>query len=318
MRAQTKTAGPQTQAPTLTVQSQLVLVPTTVQTRNGDVIYGLKATQFEVTDDSVPQAVRIDEEDDSRPISLTVVVQCSREAAAEFPKMRGLATMVDALIGGAPAQVAVMDFGDEPFLITNFTRNASRREAALHSLEPCDEGGAAIFDAVGYANKLFDKAQAKGRRVILLVSETRDHGSRSKPQEIIKQLGRSNTVVDAVSFSPGRDAVVEDLKGNSGASGGVVGLVLMAVQAVRKNAPKEFARLSGGEYINFASQAAFDRDLNSLANRVNNYYLLSFQPKFPPGSGPTAGLHNLKVRVPDYPSAVIRHRASYWATGPSE
>jgi VWFA-related protein len=313
-------AGPEAgaaQAPRITVQSQLVLVPATVQTRHGDVIYGLKASQFEVTDDGVPQKVKLDDEGDVRPISLVLMVQCSRDAAVEFPKMRGLATMVDALIGGAPSQVAVADFGTEPFLITNFTGNAARRESAVHAIEPCDdEGGAAIFDAVSYANQLFEKAHAKGRRVILLVSETRDHGSHSRPQDTIRELGRSNTVVDAVSFSPGRDAVMADLKGETGASGGLVGLVLMAVQAVRKNAPKEFARLSGGEYINFASQEAFDRDLNSLANRVGNYYLLSFQPKFPAGTSPAAGLHSLEVRIPDYPSAVIRHRASYWGTAP--
>ena len=28
------------------------------------------------------------------------------------------------------------------------------------------------------------------------------------------------------------------------------------------------------------------------------------------------GLHNLQVRVADYPSAVIRHRESYWANKP--
>ena len=316
--AQTPEPPPAQSPATLTVQSQLVLVPATVQTRHGDTIYGLRAAQFQVLADGVPQAVKLDEEDDVRPISLAVVVQCSRNAAAEFPKIRGLATMVDALIGGAPAQVAVMDFGTEPELITGFTGDANRRERALHELEPCqDDGGAAIYDAVAYANKLFDSARAKGRRVILLVSETRDHGSGSKPQDTIRALGRSNTVVDAVAFSPGRDAIVDDLRGNSGASGGAIGLVLMAVQALRKNAPKEFARMSGGEYINFASQTSFDRDLNSLANRVNNYYLLSFQPRLPGAATPVSGLHSLEVRIPDYPSAVIRHRESYWAGGPA-
>jgi VWFA-related protein len=306
---QTDTPPPQAGAPTLTVRSQLVLVPATVTTKHGDVIYGLKASDFEVTDDGVPQTVKLDSEDDARPISLVVAVQCSRYAPAEFEKMRGLATMVDALIGGAPAQVAVLDFGKDPFLITGFTRSVSRRAEALHSIEPCDDSEAATFDAVAYANTLFDKAHAQGRRVILLVSETRDHGSKTKPQDTIRALGESNTVVDAVAFSPGRDEIVDDVKGDTGASGGVVGLVLMAVQALRKNAPKEFARMSGGEYVNFTSQVAFDRDLNSLANRVDNYYLLSFQPK---GMGAAEGLHTLRVRVKEYPDAVVRHRESYW------
>ena len=109
----------------------------------------------------------------------------------------------------------------------------------------------------------------------------------------------------------------EDLKHQDGASGGLVGLVLAAVQALRKNIPKELARQSGGEYINFGTAQKFDQGLNGLANRVGNYYLLSFQPRFPPQpaddplkyAGP---LHRIVVREKDYPDAVVRHRETYW------
>ena len=301
------------EAPTLRVQSNLVLVPTTVQTKKGDMIYGLKAEQFQVLADGVPQRVRLDETEDVRPIALAVVVQCSRDYALEYPKIKGLATMVDELVGGAPAQVAVIDFGSEPELLTNFTTNPVRRERAINSITPCDDDPkAAIFDAVKYASDLFARMDPKGRHVILLVSETRDHGSKSRPQETIRELGRTDTVVDAAAFSPGRDEIVEDLKTSEGASGGPIGLLLMAIQALRKNAPKEFARESGGEYINFASQNKFDASLNSLANRVNNYYLLTFVPHFAPGQGDDGSLHTLSVRVPEYPGAKIRHRETYW------
>lgn len=306
--------APESTTQTLRVTSNLVLVPTTVQTKKGEVIYGLSADKFEVEADGVPQRVKLDESDDVRPIALAVVVQCSRAYAEEYAKVRGLSTMVDELVGGAPAQVAVIDFGSEPELITNFSTNVVRRERALNSITPCDDDPkAAIYDAVKYANALFARMQPPGRHIILLVSETRDHGSRSRPEETIRELGRTNTTVDAASYSPGRDEMVEDLRHGDGASGGVVGLLLMAVQALRKNAAKEFARESGGEYINFATQNKFDRSLNSLANRANNYYLLSFQPHFPAGAAHDGSLHSITVKVPEYPSAVVRHRESYWA-----
>lgn len=309
----------QGQAPTLRVQSNLVLVPTTVQTKKkGETIYGLTADKFVVEADGVPQTIRLDESDDVRPISLAVVVQCSRAYAMEYDKVKGLSSMVDELIGGAPAQVAVMDFGSAPELITNFTTNVIRRERAINSITPCDEDGAAIYDAVKAANDLFARMNPKGRHVILLVSETRDHGSKNKPHEIIRALGRTDTVVDAVSFSPGRDEMVEDLKTGDMASGGPIGLILMAIQALRKNAAKEFARESGGEYANFASQQKFDLSLNSLGNRVNNYYLLSFVPHFPPGREVPGNLHTIKVRVPEYPSAIVRHRETYWTDAPAQ
>ncbi len=330
IRGQTPASGtppandaPAAQAPTLRVQSQLVLVPTNVQTKHGDILYGLKVDRFAIEADGVPQRVQLDQSEDVRPVAMAIVVQCSRAANVEWDKIKGLPTMVDAMIGGAPSHVAVIDYGTEPELLTGFTKLPDRRNLALSELQPCpDDSGAATLDAIAFANKLFERDNPSGRRVILLVSETRDHGSKIKPEAMIRALGRSNVLIDAVAFSPGRDSIVEDLKHQDGASGGIIGLVLMAVQALRANVPKEMARQSGGEYINFGSAQKFDHGLNGLANRVGNYYLLSFQPRFPPPpegepekyAGP---LHRISVKVTDYPDAVVRHRESYWADPPS-
>lgn len=314
-----QSAAPAQTPPTITVQSQLVLVPTEVRTKKGENIYGLTAGDFTIEADGVPQRIHLDDSGNPVPLSLVVLVQCSRTAFLEGPKIKGLATMVDEIVGGAPARVAVADFGSAPELITGLTANPATRDRAFSLLEPCDdEPGVNIFDALAFANRLMDREHATGRRVILLVSETRDHGSSARPVGIIQDLNRNNTMVDSVSFSPGREAMKEDVKSSDGATGGIIGLALMAVQALRKNAPKELARETGGEYINFSSQKEFDRGLNSLANRVHNAYQLSFQPHFPPGSpGAEPGLHTIKVRVPKYPDAIIRYRESYWNILPS-
>jgi VWFA-related protein len=320
---------PETEAGTATIQvrSQLVPVPTTVQTKQGEVIYDLKPSQFVIEDNGVPQRVHLDDaEESTRPLALVVAVQCSRSAIEEFNKLAGLPTMLDALVGAAPAEVAVIQFGTGEELMTGFTRNPQVRDAAITRLRPCeDDGGANIFDAVDYANTLLEAHQAltkypNARRAVLLISETRDHGSETKPDAVIAELGRTNTVVDAVSFSPGRDEMVNDLKYGGGS--GVMGLLFMAVQAARKNAPKEFAALSGGEYINFATQKGFDNGLSTLANHVHNFYLLSFQPNFPAAiadkNASAPGLHKIVVKIPDYPDAIIHHRESYWDGGPDD
>jgi VWFA-related protein len=310
--------GASPQVPSLTIQSQLVLVPTEVRTKKGENIYGLQAGDFSVEADGIPQRVRLDSSDSPVPLSVMVLVQCSRTALREGPQIKGLATMVDAMVGGAPARVAVADFGTDPELLTGLTADPEQRNRAFSLIEGCpDDGGVGIFDALSYANRLLDKEHATGRRLVLLVSETRDHGSKAKPAGLVEALNRSNTVVYSVAFSPAREAIKEDLKTSDGAEGGILGLALAAVQALRKNAPKEFARETGGEYINFGSENAFDQGLNSLANRVHNGYELSFVPHFPPNSPSAApGLHTLKVSVPKYPDAVVQYREAYWAAPP--
>lgn len=312
------------QPSTLTVQSQLVFIPTTVQAHKGGILYGLSAQQFVVEADGVPQAVRMEESDlDHRPLSLVVAVQCSRTAYREFGRMRGLSIMVDSIIGEAPAEVAVVQFGTGEELITNFTHDPARRDGVLHNLQPCEDGQANIYDAVEYATQLLDRRKASGRRAILLISETRDHGSEAHAEKVVEELNRTNAVLDAVTFSPIKSQLVDEFsqKTPPGAFNPLA-LLIAAVQAMRKNAPKELARQSGGEYFNYTTERGFDRSLLTLANHVNNYYLLSFQPRFPgvaseKNAASHAGpLHSIRVTVPDYPDATVRHRESYWAEAP--
>ncbi len=304
---------------TITVNSQLVLVPTEVRTKKGETVYGLQAGDFTLEADGVPQRVRLEDPTAPVPISLVVLVQCSRSAAIEGPKIKGLATMVEAIAGGGPAQVALVDFGNWLEMLTNLTDDPAKRETAFAELQPCeDDPGDSILDAVAFANGLLDHRRAPGRRVILLVSETRDHGSKANPAAVIEALGSSNTVVESVAFSALRAEETERFKDHAPSSLlNPAGLLYAILQAFRKNIPKELAHQTGGEYINFTSENGFDRSLNTLANRLHNGYQLSFVPHFPPDS-PAAGedLHRLLVRVPKYPDAVLDHRESYSSVAP--
>ena len=309
--------GPSGQGPyTLESNSRLVLVPAEVATKKGEMIYGLTPGQFVVEDNGVPQTIHLDEDTDALGLSLVVVVQCSREAFAQFDNMKGLGAMVDDVTGGAPRQVAVVSYGSEPTLLQDFTDSPDKLADGMGQLQPCDDGAAATLDAVDYANALFDAnkatAASHNRRAILLISETRDHGSHHKPATVIANLGRSNTVVDAVSFNPGKtDILASLLHGQYGP--GAVGLLVMAVEALHKNVPHTLAALSGGEYTNFTTQKGFDKGVHRLANRIHNFYLISFQPMGLTGVAAEAGLHRITVKVPDYPKSQIRARLAYYA-----
>lgn len=79
--------------------SPLVFLPTVVQKRNGEIVYNLGPEQFVVEDNGARQLVSVEEDPDSSGISLVVVVQCSRSAPSEFSKLKGLGTMIDAIVG---------------------------------------------------------------------------------------------------------------------------------------------------------------------------------------------------------------------------
>jgi VWFA-related protein len=298
-------------------QTNLVIVPTQVTTQQGEFIYGLKDSQFVVTDNGVLQHVRLEEAPEQTGLSLVVVVQCSRAAALESAKLAGLYTMIENITGAAPYEVAVVSYGTKPSLLGDFTSNPEKLRTAVSAFKPCNEGGAATLDAVEYATQLLEDREKHYRRAILLISETRDHGSRTTPQEVIQELGETNTVVDSVAYSPARDEFLSQLKPNGYGSTGIMQitpLVLMAINAMKENASSELATLSGGEYLNFTTRKGFDQALGHLANQLHNFYLLSFQPQ----ATPSPGYHTLRVSVPERPDVLVRSRSTYWfePTGP--
>jgi VWFA-related protein len=326
--------------PSFTVRSDLVYVPTRVETKKGDTIYGLQADAFIVEDNGMQQAVTVDESPGSRGISLVVVVQCSRSAPEQFAKLKGLATMIDAIAGGAPRDIAIVSYGEAPHLLGDFSSRPEDTRQALTRLRPCGDYSAATIDAVSYGIGMLKRRKSLFRHAILLVSETRDHGSKAKLDDVARELGVSDTVIYTVAFSPVRNEFVDGFRSpkqpkftpqypipkpeakpdaaqdeksepETPEHAPILELppqIMVIVNALRKDAAGEIASLSGGEHFSFSSQKSFDESLLKISNRIHNYYLLSFKP-----SALTSGVHTLSVRVNGHPEAVIQSRRNYLA-----
>jgi VWFA-related protein len=321
------------------VRSDLVFLPTRVQTKKGDTVYGLRPEQFIVEDNGARQTVTIDEDPESSGLSLVVVVQCSRSAGQEMKKLKGLSTMIEAITGGAPHEVAVMAYGTDHYILGDFSRRNVDTQIALTKLRDCSSRFNATVDAVDFAIHMLNRSRYHYRRAILLIGETRDHGSKAKLDEVVAELGTTDTVIYSVAFSPAKNDMLDSMRHANDAykteqpkleprkplpleddKPGMVDIerppkmnwppqLLLIVNALKGNAASEIASLSGGEYMNFTTQKGFDASLQRIANQIHNYYLLSFKPTADSGSG----LHSLRVKVPDYPDAVIQTRKNYWA-----
>jgi VWFA-related protein len=301
--------GQTNQPYSLSTQTNLVVVPTQVKSKQGELIYGLEANQFDLKDNGLRQRVHLDEAPEGAGLSLVVLVQCSGAAALEMTKMKGLETMIESVTGDAPHEIAIVSYGAGSTLIGDFTSDPAKLTSAVSEVKPCREDGVTTLDAVYYATRLLEGRHSNYRRAILLISETRDHGSRSKPQEVIAALGRTNTVVESVAYSPARDELVRDLKNGPSGPPNWLPLLVFAVNAMRSNASSTLAMVSGGEYANFGTQKRFDQAITRISNQIHNYYQLGFQP--PPV--PAYGFHSLSVMVPAYPNAIVKSRASYWS-----
>ena len=295
---------------TIRVQSSAVLVPTLVEQKNGDIVYGLGANDFQLYDNGVPQKLRVDEEMDTAPVSIVVAIETGRSSALQFERISRIASLLDLFLQDGKSDAALITFDSQAQMVQDFTRNAEVIDGHIRELQPGD-GGAAIYDATAFAlDQLSDRAPER-RRVLLLISETRDHGSRNvKVDELVKKIGASNTLVVSLAFAPAKSEFVDDLKhgGGGGSSANLMTVLMMAVNAARKNVAKEIATMSGGEYAPFSTERTFEEHLHTLSQHARNRYLLSFSP-----SNAAPGLHPLTVKLIRDMDARIVTRANYWA-----
>ncbi|HST10980.1 MAG TPA: VWA domain-containing protein [Terriglobales bacterium] len=302
------------QEPTFRAQSNVVTVPVLVRDEQGKPVYGLEARDFIVKDDGVAQAVQMDEAAESEPVSMVVALQSGRRAGREFSRMQGLAAMLSPIFALPGSRVALVEFDSTPNVTQPFSHDSVGIDQALQHLEPGD-GGAAILDAVQLSVRLLEESPKEHRRVLLLISETRDHGSHTaKIEDVVAAVGNSNVIVYALPFSPSLSQVLDTERGSNRdegrTSGDLLSPLLMASQAMRRNTARTIADMTGGEYELFSSRKNFERRMTDFANHLHSRYLLSFEPK-----DPHPGLHAIRVELRSPQKRSVLARNSYWAEG---
>jgi len=305
--------GSISQETTLRSQANVVLIPALVKDQRGGIVYGLEARDFIVQDDGVEQAVRLDEAPEGQPVSLVVAIQKGRRAYYEFPRLEGLNSMLDPLFSQGTARVALVEFDSKVELTRNFTKDASLIAADLKNLQPGDEG-AATLDAIARSVDLLQQEPEERQRVLLLISETRDHGSVAKTENVVTEIGRSNALMYALAFSPALSNILDTGRGNNKEEMhegiNLLDLMYQTAQAMRKNVPSAVAFMTGGEYQLFATRKKFEVRMNDFTNHLHSRYLLSIAPK-----NPHPGLHQIRVRLKGAGDATVLARSSYWAEG---
>lgn len=303
---------------TLHTTTTLVVVPTLVQTAGNALVFSLKANDFVLTDDGVPQKVTLEDES-TRPLSLVVLMQTGGAARGQFPSYANLSTMIATILGPAPNKVSIVNFDSRPEAASPFTSDVAQWKDAIDHPD-VGNSGAAVFDGLEYAIGLLKQQPANTRRAILLISQEHDDGSQAKVKDVVRDLGVSNIAVYSMTFSSEKTAFRQAFKDpphlnppmniGAGSFQGYFNLsepLGMVLGSMRKNMSAEIAALSGGETSSFDNAVELGDDLNVLNNHIRNRYILSFYP-----TSQNAGLHTITVRLPQHPGLLVSARRNYW------
>jgi VWFA-related protein len=328
--------------PTLTVSSTLVQVPILVKTKGGEVVFELMADDFLLTDNGVPQHLTLDQDTDSQPLALAIVVETGGAGARHLIDYRQLDSILDVLIGNVEHRIAIIGFDSVPHLLMPFTPRTADASRQLASLDEGDQG-AAILDGIALAIAQLRAQPTRFRRAILLLSETIDQGSKTTLDEALRLIGDTNTTMYSFGFSSTRSAVSHEASKFSNSEPGpehgclsrdgadseyeghyskqVLDCIsqlapplrlatmtfLTAHNALRTKTAESIAQLAGGEFFHFHDAKDLKAGLIAVSNDVPNYYVLNFRP-----TSATPGLHTLHVETKGRPQLVLNSRREYW------
>jgi VWFA-related protein len=338
LRAQETSTSP----PTLTVHSNLVIVPTLVKNRDGEIVFELKATDFILTDNNMPQHLALDRNTDFQPLALAICVETGGAGAGYLSDYRKLDAILDTLIGNVDHKVAIIGFDSAPHLLLPFTSHVHEASLELANLRAGDNG-ASILDAVAFAIAQLQGQPAGYRHAILLLSETVDQGSTTTLKEALRLISNTNTAIYSFGFSSTGSAVRHEAgkfnRDDPGPAGGCFSRAgadaeykgrysrqvldcisdlapplrlatmtfLTARDGLRTNTAESIAKLTGGEFFRFHNTKDLQASLVAASNDVPNYYILSFRPTLL-----TPGLHALHLEIRGHPKLVVKYRTEYW------
>jgi VWFA-related protein len=293
------------------VNPTLVLVPVTVTDRKGNLIDGLNDDDFVLADDGIRQKIHLDTSDTiAAPVSLVVAVQCSGISAAVLAKINKVGGMIQPLITGDRGKAAVIAFDDDVRTFQDFTSDSTKIRAAFEKIQGRVIRAGRAIDAVAQSIDLLETRPENSRRVILLLSESRDRGSRMKLPTVIEQAQRAGVMIYPATYSVYATpwtAKPEDnppMPGGADPMAGVIDLLRLG----KTNTAEAFARATGGRHLSFETLNGLENAITRAGEEIHSQYLLSFVPH----ETANRNYHRIEVTIAGKADLTVRARPGYW------
>ncbi len=324
------------QEPSFNVESRLVMVPAIVTDAKGRSVDDIEPDEFVVLDNGRRQSVTVDSfATGSAPIALIVAVQSSGISVPALDKVRKIGAMIQPLITGERGCAGLISFAERVHWDQECTKDIDALARAFQWLRPGEEKSARMLDAVHEAiGKLRQRRHA--RRVLLLISESRDRGSETELEMVLADAQAAGVAVYAATYSafktafttrgPRSGPVEENPVPKVGRPPGpqspkgrvdipppeqrmdILGGIGELARLGKTKTTEALARGTGGSEFPFTRLKGLENAIENLGEELHSQYVLSFTP-----ADPEPGHHRLEVQVPGRPGLRIRSRPAYWS-----
>lgn len=333
---------PNAQQPRFTGEVKEVTAPVTVTDRDGNLVNGLQPYQFHLTDNGKDQDIHVDVS--YEPISLVLAVQANAGVEAILPQVRKIPELLSQFIVGDQGKAAILAFDHRINVLQPFTSDATKIDEAVKKIH-AGSYTSRMVDAIGESVRLLSHEPKDRRRVVLLISETRDLGSEGKKREVLFAADINNVKVYAVDMSrfvevlsgkqkpprpdpmpatarqgtlpanvPATPTSVAQTFGLGGGRAEFLPLfkeILKDVKDIFVDNPVELmTKGTGGKEYSFMSQRGLETALSDIGRELHSQYMVTYTPN----NGNEAGFHEIEVSVSvsGIRGIKARTRPGYW------
>ena len=316
----------------LTVTTNFVEIPVTVKDGSGHMVEGLLPKDFTVYEDGVRQKLTYFTSD-PLPISAAVLIDVSMSDSALRRVQEGLQALQGAF--SPYDEIAVYTYGNSVTRESNFSSAGDRLAAALnHVIETKhgERGGVPVGggpfeagptvnghpmdpsvpqvpiiphdrrvlnDAVLEASLDLSKVQPARRRVIMIVGDGREDGSRASYADVLKILLRNRITVYAIGVDSAAVPVYRKLEQINVPGTGNANIL-----------PK-YASATGGEVFSELTRQAIENAYSAVTLVARNQYTLGYYTQ----ATLAENYRDIEVRV-GHPGLKVTARAGYYPLPP--
>jgi VWFA-related protein len=289
---------PQSQAPVIRTQVNLVNLFVTVRDKNKRIVTDLKQQDFKLSEDGQDQQIAFFSKEVTLPITLALLLDTSGSEQFMLGAIQDMGGRFMDRVLKKGDEALVMSFDTDVDLLSDFTDDRGQLDRAIRKTRintPMSGGminpgpvpnshvtGTALYDAIYLAcnEKLNTEA---GRKAIVIVTDAQDEGSKVRLEEAIEAAQRTDTVVHILLVAD------PHFGGNPGVA-------------------HKITEETGGRMIVANSEKHLAEAFDQISEELRSQYTLGY---YPSNTSHDGKFRKIKVEMSDHDLKVLARKGYY-------
>lgn len=275
--------------PAFRTNADTVLVPVTVTNHRGEILNGLRQSNFTVLEDRVPQAI-VSFTGEDTPCSVGLILDLSGSMRDVLGPAKD-AVRAFLATSNPDDDFFLMTVSTNPQVATSFTSETGQLERNLYPAQAT--GSTALIDTIYMGLQQIRKARS-ARRALLVVSDGMDNHSRYSKPELMSLALETDAQIYTIAIDdiPRSKKPIEVTEARRG-------LAFL----------DELSQKTGGLHFTVMSSSDINNAALKLSRALRNQYVIGYQPQNVPRYDKWRRIH---VKV-DLPNVNVYARNGYYS-----